>query len=53
MDTKTGNDLKNENEFEKFDDLLRKVVRVPKDRILEREKEEKEKRKQGKAKAKA
>lgn len=38
-------------EFERFDDLLRKVVKVPKDEILEREKAAKEKNKQRKAKA--
>ncbi|HEX8735517.1 MAG TPA: hypothetical protein VF721_09355 [Pyrinomonadaceae bacterium] len=37
--------------FERFETLLQKVIRVPKDEILEREKAEKEKRKQRKAKA--
>ena len=39
--------------FERFETLLRKVISVPKDEILEREKAEKEKNKQRKAKAKA
>ena len=37
--------------FERFETLLRKVISVPKNEILEREKDEKEKRKQRKAKA--
>jgi hypothetical protein len=37
-------------EFERFDELLSKVVKVPKDEILEREKAEKEKNKRRKAK---
>ena len=44
----TKNDGK---EFERFDDLLSQVVKVPKDEILEREKAEKERRKKRKAKA--
>lgn len=39
--------------FERFDEFLTKLVKVPKDEILVREKAEKEKRKQRKAKAKA
>jgi hypothetical protein len=38
-------------EFERFENLLRQVISVPKDEILRREKAEKEKRKQRKAKA--
>ena len=45
-------ELKNDGkEFERFENLLREVIKVPKDEILRREKEEKEKRKQRKAKA--
>lgn len=40
-----------EKSFERFETLLRQVIKVPKDEILEREKAEKEKRKQRKAKA--
>ncbi|MEZ5346146.1 MAG: hypothetical protein R2681_11405 [Pyrinomonadaceae bacterium] len=32
--------------FERFDDLLRKVVKVPKDEVLRREKAEKERNEQ-------
>jgi hypothetical protein len=38
-------------EFERFENFVRQIVKVPKDEILRREKEEKEKRKQRKAKA--
>lgn len=38
-------------EFERFENLLREVVKVPKEEILKREKEEKERK--GKRKAKA
>lgn len=34
---------KDGKEFDRFDDLLRQVVKVPKDEISKREKEEKEK----------
>jgi hypothetical protein len=45
-------EMKNDGkDFERFENLLREVVKVPKDEILRREKEEKEKRKQRKAKA--
>lgn len=44
--------MKNDGkEFERFDEFLTELVKVPKDEILRREKEEKEKRKQRKAKA--
>lgn len=43
----TKNDGK---EFERFENLLRQVVKVPKDEILRREKEEKERNKARKAK---
>ena len=36
-------------EFQRFENLVRQVVNVPKDEIKEREKVEKEKRKQRKA----
>lgn len=39
---------KDGKEFERFDELLSKVVKVPKDEILEREKAEKEKNKKKK-----
>ncbi len=42
---------KDGKEFERFENLLRQVISVPKDEILKREKAEKEKRKQRKAKA--
>ncbi len=38
------------NDFARFDDLLRKVVKVPKDEILEREKAQKQKNKERKVK---
>lgn len=45
-------EMKNDGkEFERFDEALRQIIKVPKDEILRREKEEKEKRKQRKAKA--
>ncbi len=45
-------EMKNDGkDFERFDELLRQVISVPKDEILRREKAEKEKRKQRKAKA--
>lgn len=37
-------------EFERFENLLREVIKVPKDEILKREKEEKEKNKERKVK---
>lgn len=37
-------------EFERFEDFVRQIVRVPKDEILRREKAEKEKNKARKAK---
>jgi len=37
------------NEFKRFDDLLRKVVSVPKDEIKKREQEEKQKKSEKKA----
>lgn len=37
-------------DFERFEDLLREVISIPKDEILRREQEEKERRKQEKAK---
>jgi hypothetical protein len=38
-------EMKNDGkEFERFENLLREVVKVPKDEILKREKEEKEKK---------
>ena len=44
---------KDGKEFDRFDDLLSQVVKVPKDEILEREKAEKEKSRLRKAKTKA
>jgi hypothetical protein len=45
-------EMKNDGkEFERFENLLREVIKVPKDEILRREREEKEKKKQRKAKA--
>ncbi|HEX8250640.1 MAG TPA: hypothetical protein VF599_20875 [Pyrinomonadaceae bacterium] len=45
-------EMKNDGkEFERFDEFLTELVKVPKDEILRREKAEKEKRKQRKAKA--
>ena len=41
---------KDGKEFERFDNLLSQVVKVPKDEILRREKEEKERSKARKAK---
>ena len=43
----------NGKDFERFENLLREVVKVPKDEILEREKAEKEKSRLRKAKTKA
>jgi hypothetical protein len=40
-----------EHEFERFDDLLSKVVKVPKSEIDKREKAEKEEKEKRKAKA--
>lgn len=43
-------EMKNDGkDFERFEDFVRQIVKVPKDEILKREKEEKEKRKQRKA----
>ena len=43
MNTETDTKKKTESkEFERFDDLLRKVISVPKDEIKKREKTEKE-----------
>ena len=54
MKDKKKIELKNDGkEFERFDEFLTELVKVPKDEILRREKEEKEKNKQRKAKAKA
>ena len=41
---------KDGKEFERFDDLLRHVVKVPKDEINRREQEEKQKKETRKAK---
>ena len=45
-------EMKNDGkDFDRFENLLREVIKVPKDEILRREKAEKEKRKLRKAKA--
>lgn len=38
------------NDFERFDEFVSKIVKVPRDEILEREREEKERKKKEKAK---
>ncbi len=48
---KTTEIKEDDKSFERFETLLRKVIKVSKDEILEREKAEKEKKKQRKAKA--
>ncbi len=40
----------NEKEFSQFEDFVRKIVRVPRDEILEREKAEKKAKAERKAK---
>lgn len=45
-------EMKNDGkEFERFEDFVRQIVKVPKDEILKREKEEKQKKVERKAKA--
>jgi hypothetical protein len=43
-------EMKNDGkEFERFEDFVRQIIKVPKDEILKREKEEKERNKARKA----
>jgi hypothetical protein len=52
MNNKKEIETKNDGkEYERFENLLREVVKVPKDEILKREKEEKEQKARRKAKA--
>jgi len=43
---------KDGKEFERFDDILRQVIKAPKEKILEREKAEKERKAEERRKAK-
>jgi hypothetical protein len=50
MDRKNRKLVNDGKEFERFDEFLTELVKVPKDEILKREKAEKEKNKARKAK---